>query len=129
MPARRTVSYGRIVAEIRPQKDEKYRTQITVGGSRINFPGDVNTPKANLTTAKLILNSVLLIKNKKIYVCRHRQFILEIPWTDMNIRNFHWKLFQLESSKNKTTRPITQSICVYGNPKRNVWTAPSRKNC
>ena len=63
VPAGRTLNYGRIVAEIRPQKAETHRTRITVGGNLINFPGDVTTPKADLITAKLVFNSVLSTKN------------------------------------------------------------------
>ena len=37
VPAGRTATYGRIVAEIRPQKAEIYRTRLTVGGNLINF--------------------------------------------------------------------------------------------
>ena len=53
----RTVTYGRIVAEIRPQKSEINRTQLTVGGNLVKFPGEINTPTADLTTAKLIFTS------------------------------------------------------------------------
>ena len=42
----RTVTYGRIVAEIRPQKAETHRTRLTMGGNLISFPGDVTTPTA-----------------------------------------------------------------------------------
>ena len=48
MPAGRTVTCGRIVAKIRPQKDETHRTRLTVGGNLINFPGNVTTPTADL---------------------------------------------------------------------------------
>ena len=63
--AGRTVTYGRIVDEIIPQKAETHRTGLTVGGNLINFPGDVTTPTADLITAKLIFNSVLSTKNSK----------------------------------------------------------------
>ena len=52
--AGRTVTYGRIVAEIRPQNAETHLTRLTVGGNLINFPGDVTTPTSYLITAKLI---------------------------------------------------------------------------
>ena len=45
-----TVTYGIIVAEIRPQKAETRRTRLIVGGDLINFPGDVTTPTKNLST-------------------------------------------------------------------------------
>ena len=59
VPEGRTVTYGRIVAEIIPQKAETHRTKLTVGVNLINFHGDVTTPTADLITAKLIFNSVL----------------------------------------------------------------------
>ena len=64
VPAGRTVTYGRIVAEIRPQKAETHRTRLTVGDNLINFPGDVTTPTADLINSKLIFNSVLSTKNE-----------------------------------------------------------------
>jgi hypothetical protein len=42
-----------------PQKDEIYRTQLTVGGNLIDFPGNKSTPTADLLTAKLLLNSTI----------------------------------------------------------------------
>ena len=68
VPAGRTVTYGRIVAKIRPQKAETQRTRITVGGNLINFPGDVTTPTSYLITSKLVFNSVLSTKNTK-FIC------------------------------------------------------------
>ena len=68
VPSVITVTYGRIVDEIRPQKAETYRTILTVGGNLIHFPGDVTTPTVYLITANLIFNSVLSTKNAK-FMC------------------------------------------------------------
>ena len=68
VPAGRTVTYGRIVAKIRPQKAETHSTRLTVGGNLIHFPGDVTTPTADLITARIIFNSVLSTKNAK-FMC------------------------------------------------------------
>ena len=38
---------------------DKNRTQLTVGGIRINYPGDVGTPTVCLLTVKLLVNSVI----------------------------------------------------------------------
>ena len=59
VPAGRTVTYGRIVAEIQPQKAETHRTRLTVGGNLINFPGYVTTPTADIIMANLVFNSAL----------------------------------------------------------------------
>ena len=68
MLAVRTVTYGRIVAEIKPQKAETHCTRITVGGNLINSPGDVTTPTTDLITSNIIFNSVLSTKNAK-FMC------------------------------------------------------------
>ena len=64
VPAGRTVTYGRIVAKIRPQKAETYRTRLTVGENLISFPGDVITPTEDLIIEKLIFVSVLSTKDE-----------------------------------------------------------------
>ena len=79
VPAGRTVTYGRIVAKIRPQKAETHCTRLIAGGNLINFPGDVTTPTADLITAKLIFNSVLSTKNAKFMCADIAKFYLNNP--------------------------------------------------
>ena len=55
----RRVTYARFVCDYRPQKEEKNRTRITVGGDHINYPGNVTTRGADTTTGKLLLNIVV----------------------------------------------------------------------
>lgn len=59
VPKGRSVTYARFVCTLRPQKDEVERTRITVGGNLIDYPGEVTTRTADITTAKLLWNSVL----------------------------------------------------------------------
>ena len=42
------VTYGQFVCNERPKKAEKNRTQFTVRGDRINYPGAVSTPTAEI---------------------------------------------------------------------------------
>ena len=79
VPEVRTVTYGIIVAEIQPQKTEAYCKGITVGGNLINFPGNFTTPTSDLTTAKLIFNSVLSTKNAKFMCADIANFYLNNP--------------------------------------------------
>ena len=51
------VMYGSFVCNVRPEKKEKQRTSFVVGGDRINYPGEVSTPTADMLVAKLIFNS------------------------------------------------------------------------
>jgi hypothetical protein len=59
VPHSQTVTYGLIVVSLRPQKAEGERTRLTIGGNLIDYPGDVSTKTTDLTTAKILFNSVL----------------------------------------------------------------------
>jgi hypothetical protein len=59
VPTGRKATYARFVVDIRPQKDEPNRVRLTVGGNLIEYLGNVSTPTADMTTAKLVINSVL----------------------------------------------------------------------
>jgi hypothetical protein len=45
------VTYGQFVCSIRPEKEEVHRTRFTVGGDRVNYPGEVATPTADMLVA------------------------------------------------------------------------------
>ena len=59
------VTYGQFVCSIRPEKKEQNRTRFTVGGDRINYPGEVATPTAEMLVAKMLFNSVISTKGAK----------------------------------------------------------------
>jgi hypothetical protein len=44
VPHNRKVTYGCIVASIRPQKKETHRTRLTVGGDLLDYPGATSHP-------------------------------------------------------------------------------------
>jgi len=56
---RKDVTYGSFVCDIKSNKEETHRTRLTAGGDRINYPGDVGTPTADMTLVKILLNSVI----------------------------------------------------------------------
>ena len=37
-----------MICNYRPEKEEKERARLVLGGDRINFPGDVGTPTADM---------------------------------------------------------------------------------
>ena len=73
----RDVTYGCVVVNFRPEKEDPYRTRLTVGGDRVNYPYDCGTPTVDLATAKYLLNSVIstplakfmTINIKDVYLC------------------------------------------------------------
>jgi hypothetical protein len=59
LPPGRIATYLKIVCALKPLKAEQERVRFTVGGDRIDYPGKVSTPTADLTTCKMLFNSVI----------------------------------------------------------------------
>ena len=81
IPAERKkdITYARVVVDYRPQKAEPNRTRITVGGDRINYPYTVTTETAEITTHKLLLNSVVSTTGAKYMTADIGNFYLGTP--------------------------------------------------
>jgi hypothetical protein len=73
------VTYVGYVANYRPEKEEKERLRMVVGGDRVNYPGDAGTPTAELLTIKLLVNSVISTKNAKMLTLDLKDFYLNTP--------------------------------------------------
>ena len=52
-------TYARVVVDFRPQKEDQNRVIITAGGNLIKYSGELATRTADLTTAKMLWNSVI----------------------------------------------------------------------
>jgi hypothetical protein len=76
---RKDVSYGQFVCTIRPEKDEKHRTRFTVGGDRVNYPGEVATPTADMMVAKLLFNSIISTPKARFMTMDISNFYLMTP--------------------------------------------------
>lgn len=79
LPPGRKATYLRIVTELKPNKAEQERVRCTVGGNQISFPGKVSTPTADLTTAKLLFNSVVSTPGAKFAAFDITNFYLNNP--------------------------------------------------
>ncbi len=79
IPKDRTVTYARIVVDYRPQKEDPNRVRITVGGNLIDYPGELTTRTADLTTAKILWNSTLSTPNAKFGTADVGNFYLATP--------------------------------------------------
>jgi hypothetical protein len=78
-PKGQTVTYGSFVVDIKDHKEEKERTRLTVGGDQIEYPGDKSTRTAGLTTAKILINSVISTQGAKFLVIDITNFYLNTP--------------------------------------------------
>ncbi len=73
IPKTQTVTYAQVVVDFGPQKVDPHRIRITAGGNLITYPGKLSTCTANLTTSKLMWNSILSTKGAH-YMCLNIKF-------------------------------------------------------
>jgi hypothetical protein len=59
VPKDRKITNGKIVCDYKPHKKEKECVQLTVGGDKVDYSGDVATSTADITTFKILVNSPL----------------------------------------------------------------------
>jgi hypothetical protein len=96
-PERAKVTYGSFVVDIKDHKEEKERTRLTVGGDQIEYPGDKSTRTAGLTTAKILINSVISTKDAKFLVIDINNFYLNTP-----LGQFEYMVINLASLPQET---------------------------
>ena len=85
------VTNGRLVVDIRPLKEEKYRVRITVGGDKLDFCGNASSVAASLATVKILLNSVVYTKGEKfttanIKDCFYASFLPDSEYMKMKLK-------------------------------------------
>ena len=83
-PVDRQATYCKIVPTLKPHKAEKHRIRLTVDGNRIDSPGLVSTPTAEMQTVKLHLNSVISDVDASYLVTDIIFFISVLPRTGLN---------------------------------------------
>jgi hypothetical protein len=60
IPKDRKTTYGKLVCDFKPNKTEKHRVGLTVGGDRLNYSGDTATSTADITTFKMYIKKYYL---------------------------------------------------------------------
>jgi hypothetical protein len=71
--------------DTKDHKEERERTRLTVGGDQIEYPGDKSTRTEGLTTAKILINSVISTKGAQFMVIEIKKKYLNTPLDDLNI--------------------------------------------
>jgi hypothetical protein len=73
----KTVTYGRFVVDVRPNKEEVHCVIPKIGGKLIQYPGDVSTRSADLTTS--MWNSNIYMVGAKYMCLDVKTFYLRTP--------------------------------------------------
>jgi hypothetical protein len=79
IPKNRKITYGKLVCEFKPNKNEKHRVRLTVGGDRLDYSGDTATSTADITTFKILINSTLSTQEAKMMMMDIKNYCLGTP--------------------------------------------------
>jgi hypothetical protein len=78
-PRNQTMTYVRVVVDFHPQKADPHLIRIMAGENLINYPGELSTQTADLTTSKLMWNSVLSKEGARYMCLDIKNFYLTAP--------------------------------------------------
>ena len=91
LPPGKKATYLRICANYRPQKADPYRVRFTVGGGNlIDYQGNTYTPTADLTTAKLLIDSILSTPGATLLGLDLSNFYLITPFQHPSQFEYMW---------------------------------------
>jgi hypothetical protein len=79
IPNDRNITYGKIVCDYKPHKQEKERVRHTVGGDRLDYSGDVATSTADITTFKILINGTLSTDEAAMMMMDIKNYYLGTP--------------------------------------------------
>jgi hypothetical protein len=79
IPKDRNITYGKIVCDYKPHKQEKECVRLTVGCDRLDYSGDVATSTADITTFKILINSTLSTEDAPMMMMDIKNYYLSTP--------------------------------------------------
>ena len=124
IPKDRTVTYGRIVVDYRPQKEDPNRVRITAGGNLIKYPGELTTRTADLTTSKILWNSVLSTEDAKFMGIDIKSFYLTAPLDRYEYMKMPIDVFPEHTKKQYNLDQHVKNGYVYLEIRRSVYGLP-----
>jgi hypothetical protein len=127
IPKDRTVTYGCIVIDHLPQKEDPHRVHITVGGNLIKYPFKLTTCTPDMLLSKIMWNSIISTPDARFAGADIKNMYLETPLDWYEYMRMPLNLFPHNIVDHYNLRQKSQEwICLHGNTKRNVRTPPSR---
>jgi hypothetical protein len=79
IPKDRKITYGKIVCDYNSHNKEKELVRLTVGVDIINYPSDLATPTADITTFNILINSTLSTENATMMMIHIKSYYIGTP--------------------------------------------------
>ena len=124
MPKDRKATYLRIVSAFRPEKDNPRRVRWTCGGDKVDYPGDVSTKTADLTTVKILLNSVISTPDARFMTCDLKDFYLGTPMERFEYMRIPLALIPQEIIDAYDLTPLIDKGFIYVEIRKGMYGLP-----
>ena len=124
VPVNRTVTYGRIVATIRPTKADTHRVLLTVDSDCIIYSGDKSTPTADLQTIKTLLNSTISTPNATFFTSDIKDFYLNTPLSTFEYIRLQINIIPDEIITQYNLLPLFVNESVYIEIRKGMYSLP-----
>jgi hypothetical protein len=76
IPENHKITYGKLVCDFKPNKNEKHWVRLTVGVDRLDYSGDTATSTADITTFKILINITLSTQEAKMMIMDIKNYYL-----------------------------------------------------
>ena len=107
-----------------PQKTEKHRTRLTVGGYLFICLYDVSTPTSDMTTAKNLFNSVISTPGARFITLDLKNFYLKTPLPQPRYTRMKIGILLNEIIEKCNLRDIVHNEYVYFKIKMGMYGLP-----
>ena len=121
---RKDITYGRIVVGYKPDKLEKARSRLTVGGDRLTAWMETATPTADLPLIKMLWNSVLSTPAAKYFTMDISNFYLATPMDHPEYMRLPMKIMPQEIIDKYNLNNIASDGWVYVRIERGMYGLP-----
>jgi hypothetical protein len=108
------------VHEFKPNKTEKHRVILTVGGDRLDYSDDTATSIADITTLKILINSTLSTKEAKMMM-DIKKYYLGTPWPTYEYMRLPLTIRPLDIIKKYNLKRLAVNGWVYLEIRKGVY--------
>jgi hypothetical protein len=124
IPKNKKATYLHVVAAFCPEKTNPRWIWWTFGGDRIFYVADVNTNTADLTTAKILFNSVLSTPGAKFLRIDIKDFYLGTPMKDFEYMHIPLHMIPEAIIGQYNLTPLVHNNCVYVQIRKGMYGLP-----
>ena len=124
IPTGRKATYLRLVVADRPMKANPRRVRFTVGGDKINYPFDVRTKTADLTTAKIIINSTISTPGARFMGIGIKDFYLNNPMSRFEYMRIPIHQIPQKIIEQYNLTPLIHNGAVYVEIRKGMYGLP-----